>query len=161
VQTYVHQYVTEQRSFATASFPAEQFLHGHERGGKLLRTVPLPCYNYHCLSFSADGKTLAVAGEELAVRIFSYPDFTPHLPTKGHTKPVTAVAYSPDGKRAHSSGEDGSLIIWDLKTSQPLRTTWPVARGAITDAFPTPDGRFLAVPVWTSSDNLAFELTCS
>ncbi len=124
--------------------------------GKLLRTVPLPDYNYHSLSFTADGKTLAVAGEELIVRLFRYPDFMPHLPPVGHTKPTTVVAYAPDGKRAYSAGEDHTLIAWDLKTAKPLHT-WPVSRGVITDAFPTSDGRFLAVPVWTSSDNLSFD----
>ena len=85
--------------------------------GKLVRTIPLAVGNYYNLSFSGDGKMLAAASGELqTIQLWKYPDFTPHLPTNGHTRPVTAVAFAKDGKRAYSSSEDGSLITWDLKT---------------------------------------------
>jgi WD40 repeat protein len=39
---------------------------------------------------------------------------------KGHTEAVSGVAFSPDGRRAASSGHDGMVRIWDLETSQEV-----------------------------------------
>lgn len=127
--------------------------------GKLLRTIPLPTGNCYSLSINGDGKMLAAAlGEQLNVRLWKYPDLTPHLQSVGHTRPVTAVALSRDGKRAYSSSEDGTLITWDLKSEQPLdvaplpiryiNTPWQVH-----DLFPTPDGKIIAAAVWHTDDH--------
>jgi WD40 repeat protein len=34
----------------------------------------------------------------------------------GHSKPIVRVAVSPDGLRAYSSSQDGTLRLWDMKT---------------------------------------------
>jgi transcription initiation factor TFIID subunit 5 len=109
--------------------------------GELRRTVTLPG-SWHSLSFSGDGKMLAVGGSDCAVRLFRYPDFTPHLPQVGHTMTVCAAAYSADGKHAYSAGADGTLITWDLKTGSPLRS-WSLPLSKIStredvSLFPTP-----------------------
>lgn len=41
---------------------------------------------------------------------------------KGHSKPVRAVAVSPDGRKIASVSEDGAIIIWCSKTGTPLAT---------------------------------------
>jgi WD40 repeat protein len=35
---------------------------------------------------------------------------------KGHTMPVTGIAFSPDGQMLASTGRDGKLILWDSNT---------------------------------------------
>jgi len=41
---------------------------------------------------------------------------------EGHTRPVTASEYSPDGKFIASSSEDGIIIIWNAETGEKIRT---------------------------------------
>jgi WD40 repeat protein len=41
---------------------------------------------------------------------------------EGHSETVTAVAISPDGKRALSGSHDGTLKIWDLITGEVIQT---------------------------------------
>ncbi len=40
----------------------------------------------------------------------------------GHTKQVTSVAFSPDGKHALSGSVDNTLKLWDIATGKEVRT---------------------------------------
>jgi WD40 repeat protein len=40
---------------------------------------------------------------------------------KGHTKHVTALAFTPDGRRALTGSEDRTMRLWDLETGQEVR----------------------------------------
>ena len=40
----------------------------------------------------------------------------------GHTEGVSAVAVTPDGQRAVSTSDDGTLKVWDLETEEVLAT---------------------------------------
>jgi GTPase SAR1 family protein len=44
------------------------------------------------------------------------------LVLKGHTRPVRAVAVTPDGAQAVSASEDTTLRVWDLATGESLAT---------------------------------------
>src|SRR3954465_5544231 len=41
---------------------------------------------------------------------------------EGHTKPIYAVAYSPDGKFIYTASFDHTVKIWNRETGQVLRT---------------------------------------
>ncbi|HAA33444.1 MAG TPA: hypothetical protein DCE56_44135 [Cyanobacteria bacterium UBA8553] len=59
---------------------------------------------------------------------------------KGHERSVTAVAVTPDGKRAISGSRDQTLKIWDLRRGTQLHNLKD-HKGWITSIVVTPDGK--------------------
>jgi len=62
---------------------------------------------------------------------------------EGHAKPVTAAAWSLDGKRFASGGEDGMVRMWDVKKAEQLHEC-AGHKGLITCLEWSADGKQLA-----------------
>ena len=62
---------------------------------------------------------------------------------RGHEGRVTRASFAPDGRRAVSAGTDGTVRIWDLGRTRPVRTI-SGHDGTVYQAVFSPDGRRIA-----------------
>jgi RNA polymerase sigma factor (sigma-70 family) len=85
---------------------------------------------WHAFTFSPDSRTLAT-GESGEVRLWDVATLKPIVSFKGHTGDVEALAFSPDGRRLVSSGDDTTLLVWDVApyTNREPAFKEPTAKG--------------------------------
>ncbi len=97
-------------------------------------------------AFSPDGRVLATAGGDGAVRFFS-PSTRRRLgaPLRGHRGRVVALAFGPGGRRLATAGEDGTVRLWSVARRRRLGAPLGGGGGLLREdiAF-SPDGRLLA-----------------
>jgi WD40 repeat protein len=96
----------------------------------------------YALTFSPDGKRLALGGEH-AISLWDVATGKRIHPPDGHLSVVRSLAFSPDGRRLASGGQDGTAYVWDLTTSRPVHAFRGHYSAAAGLAF-APDGRLLA-----------------
>ncbi|KAK4129316.1 WD40 repeat-like protein [Parathielavia appendiculata] len=81
------------------------------------------------------------------------PNYQPHLVLQGHTRAVSQVRISPDGRWIASASADGTAKIWDAATGAHLETLVGHMAGVSCVAW-APDSNTLA----TGSDDKAIRL---
>jgi WD40 repeat protein/serine/threonine protein kinase len=95
------------------------------------------------VAFSPDGRRLASASGNRAVRVWDVATGQETFAIKGEKGDVAAVALSADGRRLASANSDGTIHLWDTTTGQEVRTLKGPIRGSAGLAF-SPDGQRLA-----------------
>ncbi|MBI4749541.1 MAG: serine/threonine protein kinase [Acidobacteria bacterium] len=76
-------------------------------------------FPYRCAVFSPDSCLVAVSGTDDAIRIYDLATGQEQNRLSGHQQ-VTALAFSPDGKRLLSGSQDSSLCLWELQDRTQL-----------------------------------------
>jgi WD40 repeat protein/predicted Ser/Thr protein kinase/predicted Zn-dependent protease len=94
------------------------------------------------VTFSPDGRYLASALEDV-VSIREADTGKEVRALKGHAAPVRGLAYSRDGKRLASCGDDETVRVWEADTGRMLDTFKGHTRPVLGLAF-SPDGRIVA-----------------
>jgi WD40 repeat protein len=96
------------------------------------------------VAFSPDGKTLALGGFG-GTRLVDAATGQPlGEPLAGHTGPVTFVSFSGDGSTLASASLDGTVILYDVASHQPIGDPLDAGYpGGVSTSPLTPDGREL------------------
>jgi WD40 repeat protein len=99
----------------------------------------------YSLAFSPDGKAIA-AGSKLWLRLWDAASGAA-IRTYAGAAEIGGIAFSPDGGLLASSGEDGSIAIWNTNTGTQVRR-FQVSRRPLRAVAFSPDGRALATSGW-------------
>jgi WD40 repeat protein/DNA-binding SARP family transcriptional activator len=93
------------------------------------------------LDWSPDGATFVTEGEEESgvVDIRDARNGRSLLAFRGHDADINDVAYSPDGTRLATTGDDGAIRVWDPATGTLLAAHQAGSGPVITPSF-SPDG---------------------
>jgi RNA polymerase sigma factor (sigma-70 family) len=121
------------------------------KAGKLMGTIPIEIHDGMNVAVSADGKTLAVGGDNCTARIWharpgggSGPVWKEFDLPEAHHSPVIHLAFSPDGKTLASAGYRGPVQLWDVASARRIAVC-----GGKTDSVYTlgyaPDGQSLVL----------------
>ena len=75
--------------------------------------------NYRCVVISPDGKRVAAGSADKTIWVWSFePDGPKPLCLRGHTGPVTGVAFAKNADSLLSAGHDGTVRQWDLTSGK-------------------------------------------
>ena len=110
-----------------ASSQLQSTLRGHVQG-------------VYCISFSADGNTLASGSIDRTVCLWDVESGTYKTTLTAHRNRINNVAFSPDGRTLASSSQDGTVILWDAESLKKRTTITEHTAWGAGIAF-SPDGK--------------------
>lgn len=110
------------------------------RGGRPLATLPWGTNG----AFAPDGTRILIWSRlwrpQGVVQLFDGQALAPLALLSGHTAPVRAATFSPDGARIATAGADRNVRLWDARDGRPLAVL--TGHGAVVNTVSfSPDGK--------------------
>ncbi len=96
-----------------------------------------------CVTFSADGRLLAAAGDDSTARIWDANTGKALRVLTGHGGGANSAAFAPNGKMLATGGTDRTVRLWDTETGEQLAVLRGHKHGVTAVAFGA-DGKWLA-----------------
>jgi WD domain, G-beta repeat len=75
-----------------------------------------------CVTISPDGRHIASAGRDRTAKLWDSVTGEQVFTLRGHSEPVSRLAFSPDGSRIASTSWDRTVKLWDAATGQEVLT---------------------------------------
>jgi WD40 repeat protein/class 3 adenylate cyclase len=113
--------------------------------GKLLHRFPAGAV---LVAIDWSRKGIVVAGNDAAITIMDPENGREIATLRGHSEPVTAVAFSPDGTRLASAGLGRTTLVWDVTAAgRGEVTSYPADLGPVMKTMASPDGTRLYISI--------------
>ena len=96
------------------------------------------------VAFSPSGSTFAGVTQERTVVVWDAGTLETEAILRGHSQSVTQAVYSPDGNTIYASGDDLSVLAWDLTGTKGIVTDLERPGPGVTDGAMAPDRSILA-----------------
>jgi len=106
------------------------------------RAIPAGQSSLFQVAFHPSGQSFAVCGADNLVKIYDLAGNDP-LILRGHTRAVTSLAFSKDGRLLVTGSNDRTLRLWDMPSGQSLRVLHGQGE-EVTALAISPDGSQIA-----------------
>ena len=94
------------------------------------------------VALSSDARTLALGGQDGAVRFVDVATGETHRGTGRHDGAVQSIGFTPDGRHAITTGDDSKVLVWDTRRAAAVKTYAGHAGRVLAQAV-SPDGDIL------------------
>ncbi|WP_413174059.1 P-loop NTPase fold protein [Anabaena azotica] len=93
-------------------------------------------------------RSIAVGLEDGAVEIWDVLTREQWVSYQGHTNSVWSVAFSPDGTKVASGGDDNMVRLWDVNTRMAIAQPFSGHTGFVSSVAFSPDGSMVVSGSW-------------
>jgi WD40 repeat protein len=121
---------------------------GHSPGVEILAMTSDGRWALSCSEIKRQGQH---STRDSNLKLWNLASGTIRYTLTGHTREVTAVAMTPDGRWALSGSKDTTLKLWDLINGTAQRTLYTLDAYDMTAIAMTPDGRWALSGTWNGS----------